>query len=315
MLPLPVRMLFPTLTRCNLTSRGKIRGVLLRSRAIMMPPGFLLNSGRDPATDWQRGLISNFGFVAPPGSEIDVTADAVGAFIFRSADGIGNVNFTNVQLQWNYGGSGIPDEAVIEICVMAVEMVYIPEGSYSLGDDSPNPVGTFEAGNSSNPFLIPSENALTLGGTLASNLSNNNAIDMLTADDYNYTTTQALPAAYPKGFNPFYIQKYEVSQAQYVAFLNKLPATATVNRFANQTGNNGHNIDDNGVPPETYVTTTPDYACNFIPLRPTWRHMPTGVGCALCLNWSMKRPAGEAVSPPLMNAPGAMLLHLMYPIP
>lgn len=237
----------------------------------------------DPQTDWQRGLISSFGFVAPAGSAIDVSSDAVGAFIFRNADGIGNVNFSGVQLQWNYGSSGIPDNAVIEICVLAIEMVYIPGGAYSLGDDSPNPVGNFEAGNTSNPFVINSENALTLGGTLASNLSNNNAVGMLTPDDYNYTTTQTLPAAYPKGFNEFYVQKYEISQEQYTAFLNKLPATAAVNRFPNQNGNNGHTISNTGVPPEIYVTTTPDRACNFL----SWADL------AAYADWSGLRPMSE----------------------
>ena len=237
----------------------------------------------DPSTDWQRALISNVGFVAPAGATIDVTTDAVGAFIHRSANGIGNVNYSNVELQWNYGASGIPDNAIIEICVLAIEMVYIPSGAYSLGDDTQNPVGTFEAGNTGNPFVINSESALTLGGTNSANLSNNAAVGMLTPDDYNYVTTQTLPAAYPKGFNEFYIQKYEISQGQYAAFLNKLPATAQVNRFPNQAGNNGHNIDDNGAPPEIYVTTTPDRACNFL----SWADM------AAYADWSGLRPMSE----------------------
>lgn len=237
----------------------------------------------DPSNEWQRGLISNAGFVAPGGAEIDVSNDNVGAFIFRDADGIGNVNFSNVQLQWNYGGSGIPDDAVIEICVLAIEMVYIPEGSFSLGDDSPDPAGTFEAGNSTNPFVITSENALTLGGTNVANLNNNNAVGMLTPDDYNDATTQTLPAAYPKGFNEFYIQKYEISQGQYAAFLNKLPAAASVNRFPNQNGNNGHTITNTGVPPETFSTSTPDRACNFL----SWADL------AAYADWSGLRPMSE----------------------
>jgi formylglycine-generating enzyme required for sulfatase activity len=106
---------------------------------------------------------------------------------------------------------------------------------------------------------------------------------MLTPDDYNYSTTQALPAAYPKGFNEFYIQKYEISQGQYVAFLNKLPATASVNRFPGQNGNNGHTISNTGVPPENFVTTTPDRACNFL----SWADL------AAYADWSGLRPMSE----------------------
>ena len=237
----------------------------------------------DTQTDWQRGLIASVGFVAPAGAAIDVSADAVGAFIFRSASGIGNVNYTGVQLQWNYGGSGIADDAIIEICVQGIEMVYVPTGAYSLGDNSASPAGTFAAGNSGNPFVINSENALTLGGTVSTNLSNNNAIGMLTPDDYNYTTTQPLPAAYPKGFNEFYIQKYEISQDQYTAFLNKLPPVAATNRFPNQAGQNGHTIANTGVPPNVYVTTTPDRACNFL----SWADL------AAYADWSGLRPMSE----------------------
>ena len=237
----------------------------------------------DTQTEWQRGLISQFGFVAPAGSTVDVAGDAIGAFIFRSSNGIGNVNFTGVQLEWNYGG--IPDDAVLEICVLAIEMVYIPQVAYALGDGSNNPFGNFEAGNTNNPFQITSENALTLGGTLATNLSNNDAIGMnfSAEDDYNYTTTQTLPAIYPKGFNEFYIQKYEISQGQYTAFLNKLPATAAVNRFAGQAGLNGHTIVNTGVPPNIYVTTTPDRACNYM----NWADI------AAYADWSGLRPMTE----------------------
>lgn len=235
----------------------------------------------DPQNNWQRATVSTFGFVAPAGATIDVSNDAIGAFIFRSGDGIGNVNYTGVELQWNYGG--VPDDAVIEICVMAIEMVYIPGGAYSLGDDSNSPNGNFEAGSSNNPFQVTSENALTLGGTSAANLSNNNAVVMATPDDYNYATTQTLPIAYPKGFNEFYIQKYEISQEQYAAFLNKLPAAAAANRFPGQTGNNGHNLADTGTPPETYVTTTPDRACNFL----NWSDI------AAYADWSGLRPMTE----------------------
>lgn len=237
----------------------------------------------DPSAIWQHGLINLTGFVAPTGSTIDVSDDAIGAFIFRSANGIGNVNYTGVQLQWNYGLSGVPDDAVIEICVMAIEMVYIPGGGYSLGDASLVPAGNFEAGNSNNPFAITSENALTLGGTLITNLSNHNNIGMSVADDYNYVTTQTLPTAYPKGFNEFYIQKYEISQGQYSAFLNKLPAAAAVNRFPGSNGQNNHTITNTGAPPEIYVTTTPDRACNYI----GWADI------AAYADWSGLRPMSE----------------------
>ncbi|MFK7925258.1 MAG: formylglycine-generating enzyme family protein [Bacteroidia bacterium] len=235
----------------------------------------------DPNTNWQHATMNAAGFVAPGGATVDIAADATGAFIFRSGDGIGNVNFTGVELRWNYGG--IPDDAILEICVQAIEMVYIPGGSFELGDDSPTPVGNFEAGVSTNPFPITSENGFTLGGNSVANLNNNNGTGMGTQDDYNNFTTQTLPAAYPKGFNPYYIQKYEMSHAQYAAFLNKLTPAAAANRFPGQNGNNNHTLTDSGAPPETYVTTTPDRAINYL----SWADV------AAYADWTGLRPMTE----------------------
>ncbi|MBU6324553.1 MAG: SUMF1/EgtB/PvdO family nonheme iron enzyme, partial [Bacteroidetes bacterium] len=72
------------------------------------------------------------------------------------------------------------------------------------------------------PLTISSEAALTLGGTAAGNLTNNNASNMSTVDDFNNSTTETLPAAFPKGFNAFYCMKYELSVGQYRDFLNTL---------------------------------------------------------------------------------------------
>ncbi|MEL6590048.1 MAG: SUMF1/EgtB/PvdO family nonheme iron enzyme, partial [Bacteroidota bacterium] len=234
-----------------------------------------------PSTAWQHALISTTGFNAPSGSSIDVANDARGAFIFRSADGIGDVNFTGVQLQWNYGLS-FPDNQTLEICVQAIEMVYIPGGSFELGDDTSNPQGTFEAGNNTNPFSITSEAALTLGGISTSNLNNSDAFDMFIADDFDDVTTQTLPANYPKGFDPFYVMKYEISQGQYVAFLNKIGTTGAANRWANQL-TNGNTIDDSGAAPEVYVTTTPERACNYL----NWPDI------SAYADWAALRPMSE----------------------
>jgi Sulfatase-modifying factor enzyme 1 len=237
----------------------------------------------EPETIWQHAKLQLTGFVAPAGSDIDVSNDTIGAFLFRSTDGIGNVSFASVELQWKYGASSVPDDAVIEICIFAVEMVFIPGGSYLLGDNSNSPFGNFEAGNTNSPFAITSENSITLGGTDSANLSNNDAVSMITADDYNYSTTQTLPAAYPKGFNAFYVQKYEMSQGQYAAFLNKLTPVQASSRFPDMNGMDGHTIDNTGPPPEIYTVSAPDRACNHI----SWSDI------AAYADWSGLRPMSE----------------------
>jgi hypothetical protein len=185
---------------------------------------------------WQHGSLhyvdgTNDGHQAAAGSVIATATNnntvGTGVFIYRAGSGIGNINFNQVRLRWDYGADGVADADVVEISVHAIEMVYVPQGSFQVGDGMGDS-GQFEAGNTGSPFNIGSENAITLGGTNGNNLSNHDAANMQAADDFNYATTQTLPAAFPKGFNAFYCMKYEASQAQYAAFLSQLtPAQRT----------------------------------------------------------------------------------------
>lgn len=216
------------------------------------------------STDWQHAKINSAGSVAPTGCQIQ-NRFTRGALIYRSTDGIGDVSWTGIELQWDYA-SNIQDDDKIEINVQAIEMVYIPRGSFYVGDGRTSFLdGHFEAGNSGQPFQITSENTIPLGGTGTNRLNNNNASGMITADDFNDATTKTLPADFPKGHNAFYVMKYELSQGQYVAFLNKLTAAQAVNRYdATNLGIRGYNIHDDGEGNEKYYTTTPERACNFI---------------------------------------------------
>ncbi|HYE54991.1 MAG TPA: hypothetical protein VD996_09120, partial [Chitinophagaceae bacterium] len=172
----------------------------------------------------------NDGHTAPAGSVINTSSDGKGIFIYRSANGSGTANFDNVQLRWNYGANGLADNTPVDISVSAIEMVYVPQGSFQAGDGSVADLhGQFENGTSGNPLTISSESALTLGGGSAGSLGNNNRTGMandglfsipgISTDDFNDVTMQNLPAAFPKGFNAFYCMKYELTQAQYVDFL------------------------------------------------------------------------------------------------
>ena len=189
--------------------------------------------------DWKHGYLnyvdgSNDGHSAPNGSIIHTAINnngnqGIGVFIYRSTDGIGDVNFDQVALRWNYGDSGFEDDDIIDISVTAIEMVYVPEGSFYLGDGMGD-FGQFEQGTSGAPYMVNNENSLTLGGGGQSSLGNNNAINMQFADDFNDAVSQTLPADFPKGFDAFYCMKYEASQSQYASFLAHLNETQRSNR-------------------------------------------------------------------------------------
>lgn len=160
-------------------------------------------------------------------SEFISATDGTGVFIQRSGNGTGSINWDGVKLRWNYGADGLADDANVTVKVFVIEMVYIPQGSFNVGDGTATQVqGQLHNANStSTPFNITSEGSITLGGTTSGQLGNNNTVGMATVDDFNDVTTKTLPAAFPKGSAAFYIMKYEITQGQYVEFLNCLTRT------------------------------------------------------------------------------------------
>lgn len=163
------------------------------------------------------------GHVAPGGSMIDVglvstgvaynasTNPVVGVFIRRAADGTGTFSANGVQLLWNYGALGFSVNDITEVRVYAVEMVYMNQGSFYLGSGGTEP-NAFRMNNSTAPYQVTSEAAITI--------ANGTPQGALWADGEIETGT--LPDAYPKGFAAAYMMKYEMSQQQYVDFLNSL---------------------------------------------------------------------------------------------
>lgn len=95
-----------------------------------------------------------------------VSNPALGAFLYRSANGQGTFSSNQMQLQWNYGADGLNDNDVVEVKVFAIEMVWIPTGDFYLGDGGSQP-GRYKAGSTLNdPFLVTTD-----GYTLNTNTS------------------------------------------------------------------------------------------------------------------------------------------------
>ncbi|MES2387916.1 MAG: SUMF1/EgtB/PvdO family nonheme iron enzyme [Bacteroidota bacterium] len=196
-------------------------------------------SGGDNA--WRHATLSNQSAQhgAPTGSTITPSTDGKGVFLYRNTNGGGNVNYSAVQLRWNYGGdlksnsSGgvyIGDNDQIEIQVYAIEMVYVPQGSFQVGDGSSSTiVRQFSDAASTAPYMVNSENAITLGGGQPNSLGNRNnnagVADPTNPDDFSNSSQKLLPAAFPKGYNAYYCMKYETTQKQYVDFLNTLTSS------------------------------------------------------------------------------------------
>ncbi len=153
---------------------------------------------QDCATQlWSHALLSTISgdHTAASPLQVDAVTDGKGVFIRRSAFGGGNVSPTNITLKLN-----IP-AGTYNYKIYGVEMVNVPTGTYTVG-------GTGTEATKFNTVAITAStqssglSAATIGGS-----------------------SQPIPSTFPMGYNNFYCMKYEITQQQYVDFLNSLTYT------------------------------------------------------------------------------------------
>jgi len=203
-------------------------------------------------------------------SEVSGTDRGMGVFIHRNENGSGNTSLTSVQICWEFAANGLSDVNNISLKVFTIEMVYVPQSTFFIGDADANQNKCFYKYGTSEPYLVTGEEAINIGQT----------DNYLWANDGGYIETSTLPAGFPKGYNAFYCMKYEISQGQYADFLNTLTLTQDANRFPDRNGNSRHTI---GGTPGLRTVAVPDRACNYL----TWAD---GIAYA---DWSGLRPMTE----------------------
>ena len=154
-------------------------------------------------------------FEAMPGiTGTGFTKKTVGLFIYRNTPVAGNTPEITCQLKCLKSSLGNipPEQFNIQegfIVAQAIEMVCVPYGAYYLGDGSSQ--NRF-SGTDKKPVLIDSEAEVTASTATKVHLVTNNTAG----------SAQSIAALYPKGYQGFYMMKYEVSQEQWVYFLNTL---------------------------------------------------------------------------------------------
>ena len=170
-----------------------------------------LNLGTDPVLP--SGFTSDLGKTG---------AKNVGLFVFRDSKSGGPVNGINLTLKTTLSElSGVTADDIRNgkafVAISAIEMVYIPYGAYYLGDGASN--NTFcDAGG--NPVILDNEAARSIYTKTAGSIS-----------------PVSINANYPKGYKGFYCMKYELSQEQYVSFLNMLSYDQQKARIGNDLDN------------------------------------------------------------------------------
>ncbi len=168
---------------------------------------------------WQHVRLNNTGHTAPAGSQIDLglltpgtafnatTNPVIGTFIRRSTEGTGTFNTPGVQLRWNYVAQGLSFNDIVEVRVYAIEMVLVNAGAFAAGS----------GGTATNEFTLTTISTANAATTPT-------GIGSLGGQAGGHPTGSSAGgnAAYPNGFNAYYCMKYELSQQQYVDFLNTL---------------------------------------------------------------------------------------------
>jgi formylglycine-generating enzyme required for sulfatase activity len=160
------------------------------------------------------------------------TNPAVGIFIHRSNDGFGTVTANDIRLRWSYADNGASSGDAVEIRILGVEMVYIPEGAFYAGDNATSTAAFRKKETTDNdPWHISSENSIT---TTSGNSGNYYYPGQGDAANSVFT----IPAAFPKGYGAFYMAKGEVTQSAWVVFFNMLTSAQKTTR--DTSGGNGN---------------------------------------------------------------------------
>jgi hypothetical protein len=198
---------------------------------------------------------------SPDGAKaaFDVPDDRVGAFVYRAARGEGT-NHWRLRVSWA-AADGVTAGSIEDVAALGVEMVRVPTGEFELGTTRSltgrrearardwlggtppaplsalfrvDPDGEDRYGG---PYPVTSEDPIPIG-TGAGDLYYIDAeflSDSFSSGDQQGT----LSAAFPKGYQGFYQMKYEITEQQYVDFLNGLAPQQSRKRWTSDPGEAG----------------------------------------------------------------------------
>lgn len=220
--------------------------------------------------------------------ELSVPSDRYGAFLRPATYGLNSaVSSTGVKLTVNYESCGFSDSESVFASVSGIEMVYIPEGAFYAGDYGTSTASLVQGTSDNDPWYISSENALNASNASTDGfvyVSNNN-----TGEDANGASF-TVPADFPKGYKPFYLMKYEITEGDWVEFINSLPSDAA--RVHHDLTDSSHKNSDSVVSRNTI-------SCSGSPLTCTTSRPARALGylnwsdLAAFLDWAALRPMSE----------------------
>jgi formylglycine-generating enzyme required for sulfatase activity len=156
---------------------------------------------KDDNGEWHHLNLTGANNSAGAPLTIEAPGDKKGVFVYRAADGIGDVGPVNVTV-------GVQQQAGnYDIKVFGIEMVFVPQGSFFLGGFFGSSLFKGTTAGVYEPYFINNATPPNMG---------NSSLNDLNDPRGNGT----LNSSFPTGYSAFYCMKYEVSQAGYRDFLN-----------------------------------------------------------------------------------------------
>ncbi|MFH0984294.1 MAG: hypothetical protein V1882_02035, partial [Candidatus Omnitrophota bacterium] len=178
---------------------------------------------------WQHATLSSVDTSAVVGTALAATLppDQKGAFLYRAAgaEGKGTLSAAGVKFQWAITYSTIdPQSHNIKLKVFALEMVHIPQGSFYAGSGGAETSAFYRYPTTTDPYPITGEWEIPVG-TADGDL-------YYPSSTYGGDQAGPIPSDFPKGYNAFFMMKYELTQGQYRDFLNTLTRAQQATRVA-----------------------------------------------------------------------------------
>jgi formylglycine-generating enzyme required for sulfatase activity len=235
-------------------------------------------------------------------------SDGMGVFIKRLPDAsssnppnaVGNVTTQTITLKLGATNPNVlptSDDTNDNFKVIGIEMVYVPQGDFFIGDGRANNTNNFSAGNTNQPLRI------------TNTIQNTNGLGAYT----NYTNAPAygcpvpLSTNFPLGYNGMFVMKYELLQGQFVEYLNTLNYDQQAARLKLWNSSSNPNSTPNvffanGQGTSVYIPSTNPSSSGIYNTKPasfitTYPWLPMGYinwqDLAAFLDWSGLRPMTE----------------------
>jgi len=220
--------------------------------------------------------------------EIYVPSDMNGAFLRPSSYGDdSSVSSTDVQLTVDYSACGFNDNDSVKVSVLGVEMVYVPEGAFYAGDNDTSSAALNAGSGDSDPWYVSDSSAISVTNPAADGYR---YVSAGNTDEDATGTSFTISSDYPNGYDAFYAMKYEITEGQWVEFINSLPsASARANKDITDSSHKNTDIviSRNTVScsgsPLTCSTSRPSRSVGFL----SWMDLTA------FLDWAALRPMSE----------------------